>query len=840
MKILYLLPILLLWSGASAAATLTARTGNECLDVELLESGWLRASYRLGEQCGKSAFPASPYVLDSAAKVLNIPVTNNDGKQVAATQRLRVTLDTASLCLSIHDKTRQRDVTRVCPGEGANSGFTLAMDKGKTEQLYGLGQQHPTPGISDGEWLQRGQRVAGSQYGNQMVDAQGGLVGNTQFPILYALGKDMTPWALFLDNHYPHNWDFHGDPFKVGVKSGDELRFYVRIGDSLADLRRSYMQLVGKPLVPNRKLFGLWVSEFGYDDWAELDGVSQSLQKNGFPLDGMVMDLQWFGGIREDSDDSRMGALSWDESHFPKPATKIKQLAQDQHLGLMLIEESYISKGLPEHQKLHDKGFLAKQPDGQPVYLAKKPWWGKGGMIDWSNPAAGAFWHDWKRQPLVNMGILGHWTDLGEPMDYSGEGVYHGFFPGKTRHADVHNLYNLLWHRSIFDGYQRNSSQQRPFMLSRAGGAGMQRYGAGMWSGDIPARLGNLASHLNAQMQMSLSGVDYFGSDAGGFYRNSFDGTEAEYAKLYTRWFAVSALIDLPLRPHADNVCNCYQTAPDKVGDLQSNRANVRLRYELLPYYYSLAHRAHRNGDPIIAPAIYADETDPNLRGMGSQKLIGDKLLAALETRPDSKAMRVYLPKGEWFDYHTHEWRGSKGEWLDNVALFHDKLYRLPLYARAGAIIPLLDVDDRSVDAFGRKLGSMEKPTVLKLKIFPHSQTSEFTLYEDDGETTAYTQGKVRTTRIRQQRETNRQQVWIEAAQGDYNGAPPQREVQLLLAEIAPVASVTLDGKPLAATDKSGSGWQRTNSNTLSLRLPALATAQAHHLDIRYQAKETK
>ncbi|HRJ53259.1 MAG TPA: glycoside hydrolase family 31 protein [Candidatus Thiothrix moscowensis] len=840
MKLCYLLPVLLLWSECSVAGMLSARHGQECLDAELLESGWLRASYRTGDACNQPAFPASPYVLDSATKPAQMELREAEGKQNASSGRVQLTLDSTSLCLDVYDKGKQRAVTRVCPGTGEQGWLTLTMDRGNTEQLYGLGQAHPAPGKLDGDWLQRGKRVAGSKYGNQMVDAQGGLVGNTQFPILYALGKDMTPWALFLDNPYPHNWDFHDDPFKVGVKGGDDLRFYVRLGDSLADLRRSYMQLVGTPLVPNRKLFGLWVSEYGYDDWAELDGVSQSLQKNGFPLDGMVLDLQWFGGIREDSDDSRMGALSWDESHFPNPADKIKTLAQQQHLGLMLIEESYISKGLPEHQRLHEQGLLVKQPDGQPVYLAKKPWWGKGGMIDWSNPATGAFWHDWKRQPLVEMGILGHWTDLGEPMDYAADGVYHGYSPGKTSHADVHNLYNLLWHRSIFDGYQRHGNQQRPFMLSRAGGPGMQRYGAGMWSGDIPARLSNLASHLNAQMQMSLSGVDYFGSDAGGFYRNSFDGKPEDYNTLYTRWFAVAALIDLPLRPHADNVCNCYQTAPDKVGDVASNLANVRLRYELLPYYYSLAHRAHRTGDPIIAPAVLADEHDPNLRGMGGQKLIGDQLLAALETRPDSRTLRVYLPKGEWFDYHSHTWRSSQGEWLEDVPLFQHKVYRLPLYARAGAIIPLLEVGNDSADAFGRKLGSMEKPSLLKLKIFPHSQPTEFTLYEDDGETTAYLQGKVRSTRIRQQRDTARQQVWIEAAQGDYANAPQQREIQLVLAEIATVEAVMVDGKPLPAADKTGFGWQRSNSNTLMLRLPALATAQAHHIDIRYQAKESQ
>jgi alpha-glucosidase len=273
---------------------------------------------------------------------------------------------------------------------------------------------------------------------------------------------------------------------------------------------------------------------------------------------------------------------------------------------------------------------------------------------------------------------------------------------------------------------------------------------------------------------------------------------------------------------------------------LASNRANARLRYELMPYYYTLAHRAHLFGDPIIAPALYADENDPALRGMGTEKLIGDNLLTALETHPDSKAMRVYLPKGEWFDYHTHEWHSSKGEWLENVPLYHGKLYRLPLYARAGAIIPVQDADTGSIDAFGRKQGSMAKPTRLKLNIFPYRQASELTLYEDDGETTAYLQGAVRTTRIRQQRGETDQQVWIDAAQGDYQDAPAQREVQLALAEISPVAAVTVDGKPLDAAGKSGYGWQRSNPNTLSLHLPALAVKQAHHIDIRYQAKEKK
>lgn len=835
--------LLLLWclSGLSEVVMadtlpgLSARTELACLDVQLLENKRFRASYRLEEQCSRPAFPVSPYIVDQRHTAVKATQRTEAYNQILEGEALRLTLDTTSLCLSVYDKSQQRAAGWYCPGVGNRGNLMLEMDKGNTEQLYGLGQQHPPAGISQGDWLERGTRVAGSRFGNQLVDAGGGLVGNTQFPVLYALGKNMTPWSLFLDNTYRQNWDFRQDTFNVHMdEASPDLRFYVQLGESLADLRRGYMALVGKPLVPPRKLFGLWVSEFGYDNWAELDNVQQSLLSHHFPLDGFIMDLQWFGGIRENADDSRMGALSWNETQFPDPAGKIKDLAK-QHIGLVLIEESYVSRALPEHKALQDKGYLVKNPDGTPVYLDKKPWWGKGGMLDWSNPKAAAYWHDWKRQPLVNMGILGHWTDLGEPMDFSADAVYHGFHTDQTSHTDVHNIYNLLWHSSIFAGYQRNQSKQRPFILSRSGGPGMQRYGAGMWSGDIPARLDNLAAHLNAQMQMSLSGVDYFGSDAGGFYRNSFEGTEKEYANLYTRWFAVSALLDLPLRPHADNVCNCYHTAPDQVGDLASNLANTRLRYELIPYYYSLAHHAYRNGDPIIAPALYADEHDPTLRGMGTEKLLGQGLLMALETRPDSDSMRVYLPKGEWFDYRTHVWQKSQGQWLENVPLYQNKLYRLPLYAKAGAIIPLLEMPTGSVDAFGRSQGQTEPPAILKLKIFPHHQASTFTVYEDDGESTGYQQGQLRTTLIRQQREANHQHIWIEAAQGNYPKAPSQRDIRLVVAEVAAVKHILLDNKPLAAaTDQNGIGWQRLNPTTLLLRLPASPTQQAHHIDIQY------
>jgi alpha-glucosidase (family GH31 glycosyl hydrolase) len=125
---------------------------------------------------------------------------------------------------------------------------------------------------------------------------------------------------------------------------------------------------------------------------------------------------------------------------------------------------------------------------------------------------ASAWWHDQRRQHLIDAGVIGHWTDLGEPENFNEQGWYFGLPETNLHdHTSIHNLYNLLWSQSIWDGYVRNSLNQRPFVLSRSGTAGSQRYGVAMWSGDIAANMPSLSEQMNVQMQMSLSGMDYFG-----------------------------------------------------------------------------------------------------------------------------------------------------------------------------------------------------------------------------------------------------------------------------------------------------------------------------------------
>jgi hypothetical protein len=367
----------------------------------------------------------------------------------------------------------------------------------------------------------------------------------------------------------------------------------------------------------------------------------------------------------------------------------------------------------------------------------------------------------------------------------------------------------------------------------------MQRLGAAMWSGDIASRLGSLAAHGANQMHMSFSGMDYYGADIGGFHRN-LDG---DLDEMYTRWFAYGMLFDIPGRPHVENLCNCKETAPDRIGDLASNRYNARLRYTLVPYLYSLAHRAHRFGEAVMPPPVLYYQTDERLRNEGDHKLIGRDLLAAASTRYDQDRLDVYLPDGVWYDWHDNRRYSSAGGSTLAVPTRRAGVFTLPLFARAGAIVPTMEVDEQTANALGKRRDGSERQA-LAARIYASAEPSEFTLYEDDGATIAYRSGAVRETRISQQQSGDRVTIDIDPAQGDYAGAPIERDNQIALVaslngQSASATSVQLDGEALpeqtdaAAFAAAERGWRNElTTRTIQLKSGSLPVAQAKAFEV--------
>lgn len=792
----------------------------EFLDDDLLHVGLSTSPLDLDAQ---RPIPTSPMVLKTD---YSGPTSlSDDGHGRLETPQLRVQVDLARLCVTVSDRTRDPDLrlTTLCPVSSAAGWQGLTLTRESFTHVYGLGEQFLTPGQTDSDWAAQ-VRSPGGPFGNSMLHWNGGVVGNAQFPIAYFLGSGTDAYALFLDSPSAQTWGLNANPWTVQVNA-DPLCLYVLAGPDLVDLRQDYLELTGRPPVPPKQAFGLWVSEYGYDNWAELDDKLRTLRANGFPVDGFLLDLQWYGGVADGSDDSRMGSLTWDLQSFPDPQGKLARLAQ-QGIGIMLIEEPYLARGQPAYADLAQRGYLAREcATCGPAYLTENPWWGKGGMLDWTNGAAGAYWHDLKREPLIVSGVLGFWTDLGEPEAYDPGAWYAGVDgEGADSHTEaaVHNLYNLKWSQSIYEGYVRHGHAQRPFILSRSGTSGSQRYGVAMWSGDIGSNLSSLATHLNVQMQMSLSGVDHFGADIGGFYRS---GLQGDLNEVYTQWFADGMAFDVPGRSHTQNLCNCQETAPDRIGDVPSNLDNVRQRYELSPYLYSLAHRAYLYGEPVVPPLVYYYPSDPNVRTLGSEKLLGRDLLVAAVASNGARDRTVYLPAGDWVNYHSNEWYHSAGESVGPLPLYVDGKFKLPAFARAGAILPQMYVDDRTLNVLGQRSDGTRRDELI-VRVYAAPTASQFTLYEDDGVSVAYQNGEVRTTVISQQQVGDRVSVTIAAAHGGYAGAPARRDnvVRLVVNHPAGASRVTLNGSPLAQAasqadfDAAGSAWGNAGRNLIVAR----------------------
>ncbi|NUT38708.1 MAG: DUF5110 domain-containing protein [Thermoactinospora sp.] len=818
-----LLPLLVAQPAHAAVQRVQFTSGSTYLIVEFLDDDLVHFELANGTSPGTS----SPLFTTPQVAKTNYtgPTSFNQSGNTLTTASMKVEVTAGTLCVKVSDPTRL--LYEACPRNLSAAWKGLSITKGSIQNAYGLGEQFFMGGSADGDWVGR-TRTPGGTYGNAMAyDTDNGPVGNAQIPVLFAVGASNLNYGFFLDQVYKQEWNLTGDPWTVDTW-GDQVRWYTMTGADLPDLRKDYMELTGRPPVPPKKAFGMWVSEFGYDNWTEIDNRLATLRTAKFPVDGFVLDLQWFGGVTAGSDNTRMGTLAWDAANFPNPATKISSLASTEGLGLMTIEESYIGKNNAEHADMATRGYLVRAGCSScaPTYLTTNDWWGRGGMIDWTQDAAGDYWHTTKRQPLINQGVLGHWLDLGEPEMYDAADWTAGVLPGKHAHADYHNVYNLKWAQSIARGY--TSGTKRPFMLARSGAGGMQRHGVAMWSADIGSKLTALAQQQNAQMHMSMSGIDYYGSDIGGFRREMLD---SDLNELYTQWFANGAWFEVPIRPHTENLCNCAQTSPDQIGHTASNLANLRQRYELTPYYYSLAHRAYTTGEPVVPPLAYYHQNDPNVREMGHQKLIGKDLLVGVVAGAGERKRDVYLPAGTWYDYATGEKLTSTGQWFTDRPLWVNGSFRLPAFARAGAILPKMFVDDKTMNVMGKRTDATTRGELVA-RVYAGGSSS-FTLYEDDGASTAYQGGAVRTTQLSQQLSGSTATVTVAASSGTYTGAPSSRQNVVELVADTQASAVTLNGSALtqhatkAAFDAASSGWYNAGGNLIVAKSASTAVTTA-------------
>ncbi|CCQ92890.1 Alpha-glucosidase III [[Clostridium] ultunense Esp] len=578
--------------------------------------------------------------------------------------------------------------------DGWRSRLHFSFQEG--ERIYGLGEWE-----IEEEGMKLDHRGRIRHVWNNHLPAPSRLL----LPILYS----SKGFGLFIDNPWPARFDF-GVEDEEGwfyESEGGNLSYYLFLGENLKELVRKYHLLTGRPPIPPRFAFGYLQSKFGYRTRQEVEELAATFRQKGIPCDAIILDLYWF---------KKMGDLQFNRDAFPHPEEMVARL-REMGFHVILIEEPYVvkeSRLYPEGNRLQ---IFGKKADGT-TYLF--PFWaGESALVDFTDPLAKQWWAD-RHKDLIKMGVGGWWTDLNEPEVHPIDMIHHDGPAHK-----VHNIYALEMQKAVALAYEQNAPDQRLLIMSRSAWSGSHRYGVGVWSGDVSTTWDHLRKQPGLALSMSLAGISLWNSDIGGF-----TGDEPS-AELFLRWIQFGTFTPL-MRPHGAHQAR----EPWAFGEEMERKIRkfIELRYRLLPYIYSLAYIAFDAGLPYMRPLIMEDPTDLEAADMEETYLFGPHLLVAPILEEGSRKRTLYLPKGKWFHYWS-DVEVEGGRWIEVEA----PLEEIPLFVRAGAILPFLPVMQHTEE---------EKWKELHLIVYP-GEGNGLLLYEDDGKTTEYQKGSYRLTRYR-------------------------------------------------------------------------------------------
>ena len=479
--------------------------------------------------------------------------------------------------------------------------------------------------------------------------------------------------------------------------------YQVIVGNSWEDLINNYTALTGKQPLPPRWAFGNLSSRFGYHSQEEVEKTIRKFQEDQIPVDAIILDLYWFGK----SIKGTMGNLDWDKENFPNPTKMIKDL-NDKGVKTVVITEPFILSTASKWQEAVDKKILAFDKFGKPATFDF--YFGNTGIVDIFNPnGINWFWNIYKN--LINQGVAGLWGDLGEPE----------VFPSKVKtyagSADeVHNIYGHNWAKLIADGYKTDFANHRPFILMRAGYSGSQRFGMIPWSGDVNRSWGGLQSQPEIALQMGMQGLGYMHSDLGGFAGDYFDN------ELYIRWLQYGVFQPI-FRPHAQEEVASEAVYKDIVTKAQAKK-QIELRYQMLPYNYTLAFHNNQTGTPPMRPIFFEEPQNETMQTACNQYFWGSDFLIHPITKAKTVQVVVYFPvKNNWYDFYTDK-KYSAG----TTSAVTTTANNIPTFVRGGSLIPLIktiqNTSKYNLDTFD-----------LHYYYDPKTNKSNAQLYNDDGAT---------------------------------------------------------------------------------------------------------
>ena len=477
--------------------------------------------------------------------------------------------------------------------------------------------------------------------------------------------------------------------------------YFINGAGSLASVTQELSALTGRQKLPPFWALGYITSKYGYHTQQETLGVVDTLKRAGYPLDGIVLDLYWYGKEED------MGRLAWDQQQWPDHKKMLADLkARD--VNTVIISQPYIlrnGRGLENYNELASKGLLVKDSTGGPQEV--KIWVGEGGMFDVSNPDTRS-WLRERYKTLTLEGVGGWWGDLGEPEVHPETGIHANGLSAR----EYHNLYGNDWSSVISDLFASEFPDRRLMTMMRGGTTGLQRYSVYPWSTDVSRSWGGLQPQITIMLNSGLSGLGYMSHDVGGFAIDP----EAPYdPELYVRWLQLGTFSPI-LRTHAQATAEPYNY-PDQQHIILPL---IKERYRWLPYNYTLAYENASQGLPLVRPLNFYSSGSDRFDDITDEYLWGCDILVAPVMTQGATRRSIVFPDGLWVDYNNPGRLYNGGDTVTYPA----PLEVLPLFVRAGAIIPQADYGMQSTEDY--------RTDRYTINYYPYLGKSEYTLFEDD------------------------------------------------------------------------------------------------------------
>ncbi|MGP4004260.1 glycoside hydrolase family 31 protein [Streptomyces sp. 8N706] len=567
----------------------------------------------------------------------------------------------------------------VSGAEGTGARWVQRFEVAADARFFGLGGRSSGPRLRDGSY-----RLWNTDPGGAFEPGDDPLYITMPVQMVVA---DAGTHLVFHDNP----WDGrvrlregeegagsgHDRPGSCELRfDGGPLRSWTVVG-SPARALHGWAALTGAPAIPPSWALGHHHARWGFGSAEEVRRVVAGYRERGLPLSAVHLDIDHYRGHR---------IFTVDTERFPDLPGLARELRAD---GVRLVSIVDPAVKAESGNPVYDSGSAADVfvRDARGAEVRGEVWPGESVFPDFTDPRARKWWGDLYTERSAQ-GFSGFWHDMNEPVSFAAFGD--PTLPRSARHAlegrggdhrEAHNVYGLEMARAGYDGLCELRPEERPFLFSRSGWAGMQRYG-GSWSGDVCTGWPGLRASLALVLGLGLSGVPYSGPDVGGF-------SGSPSPELYVRWFQLGAWLPL-FRTHS--AISAGRREPWEFGPraLDHAREALRERERLRPYFVTLSHLAHRTGAPYARPVWWSSPGDRALRDCEDEFLLGNALLVAPVLERGATRRAVRLPRGRWYDTASGEAYDGPGQ-----VLLDAPLSRIPVLARAGSVLPVMGEDGR-------------------------------------------------------------------------------------------------------------------------------------------------